>query len=368
MKIGLDARTTQGSFTGDATYWRELIEGLSRLDQEDDIKLYLFPKLAEPQFTLSRPLEKRYLQARNWRTWSLFSFPRALKSDGIELAHVQYSIPPSMPCPVVTTIHDVSFKRYPEFFTFMDRTILDMAVKRAGKAAARILTVSEFQKSEIVELYGISPDKITATHLAAGEQFKPVDRDQARSQLKEEYGIDKNFVLSVGVIQPRKNLQRLLEGYAKLDKEIRSSHKLVIVGKYGWKESGFPKKIEELGLVDDVVLPGHVPYEELPVFYSAAELFVYPSVYEGFGLPPLEAMACGTPVVTGNRSSLPEVVGNAGIMVDPYDPAEFTNAITKVLSDESLRTEMSRKGLAQAKNFSWTKMAEQVLQVYRNIR
>ncbi|HEY3298936.1 MAG TPA: glycosyltransferase family 1 protein, partial [Armatimonadota bacterium] len=183
-------------------------------------------------------------------------------------------------------------------------------------------------------------------------------------ELAEKYGIESDFVLSVGVIQPRKNLPRLLEGYAGLDSSLRASKKLVIVGKYGWLESAFPRKIEELGLSEDVILPGYVQYDELPAFYNAADVFVYPSVYEGFGLPPLEAMACGTPVITGDQSSLPEVVGDAGIMVNPYDAAAFTESMTRLLSDESLRSELSARGLKQAAEFSWTKMASKVLKIY----
>ncbi|HEY3298609.1 MAG TPA: glycosyltransferase, partial [Armatimonadota bacterium] len=160
MRIGLDARPTQGRFTGDATYWRGLIEGLSRIEVEDGIILYFDPKLPDPQMKLEKEFASRNVSAANWRLWSLVSFPSALKKDCADLGHVQYSLPPTMPCPIVTTIHDVSFKRHPQFFTWKDRTILDSAVKRANKKAARILTVSEFQKREMMELYGIAPEKI----------------------------------------------------------------------------------------------------------------------------------------------------------------------------------------------------------------
>jgi glycosyltransferase involved in cell wall biosynthesis len=368
MKIGIDARPTQGEFTGDATYWRGLIHGLSGLEIEDEIILYFDPRLPHPQLNMVRPFTMRYVQAMNWRMWSIFAFPRALKKDRVDLAHVQYSLPPVLPCTMLTSIHDVSFKRHPEFFAWKDRIILDAAVKRAGNRAARILTLSEYQKNEITDLYGISADKIAVIPLAAEEQFQPVDRAAAKRELAEKYGIKSEFILSVGVIQPRKNLPRLLEGYAGLSPQLRATTKLVIVGKRGWLESEFPRKIEELGLSEGVVLPGYVPLDDLQTFYNAAELFVYPSVYEGFGLPPLEAMACGTPAITGNQSSLPEVVGDAGLMVDPYDSNAFTKAITMVLTDESLRTKMSAMGLKQAAKFSWARTAERVLEIYHEAR
>lgn len=367
MRIGIDARTTQGRFTGDATYWRGLIEGLSRLDMDDEIVLYLDANSPAPQLSLARPLETRMISAMNWRTWSLLAFPRALRKDLIDVAHVQYTIPPYMPCPVVTTVHDISFKRHPGFFAWKDRTLLDIGVKRAGTQAAQILAVSEYTKKEIIDLYHISPEKITVIYEGADDQFKPLDRGAARKEVEARYKTGYSFILTVGVIQPRKNLPRLIEGFAKLDKAFRSAHKLVIVGKYGWKESSLLQQIDNLGIASDIVLTGYVPYEELPLFYNAAEVFVYPSVYEGFGLPPLESMACGTPVITGNQSSLPEVLGDAGLMVDPYDPDAFTQAITNIMSSESLRADMSMRGLEQAKKFSWVEMARRVMDLYRTL-
>jgi glycosyltransferase involved in cell wall biosynthesis len=213
----------------------------------------------------------------------------------------------------------------------------------------------------------VSPAKVTLVYPGVDKQFKPIDREAARQLIAEQYGIRAPFVLTVGVIQPRKNLPRLMEAFAKLKGNWQSEHELVIVGKRGWMESGLERRIQRLGLTGHVILTGYVPYERLPAFYSAAEAFVYPSVYEGFGLPPLEAMACGTPVITGDRSSLPEVVGEAGIMVDPYDVDAFIEAMSNVLSSESLKAEMTAQGLKQAGKFSWDEMARQVSVIYREV-
>ena len=365
MRIGIDARTIQGRHTGDGTYWRGLIEGLSRVDSENDYIIYFDARIPQPEIALSASMRVRILAAVTGRMWSAWSFPRALREDGVQLAHVQYTVPPAMPCPVVTTVHDVSFKRLPEYFNLKDRLILDLGMRQADRKAARIIAVSEYTKSEIVSLYGIHPDRIDVTYEGADERFKPMDRDIACEAVKEKYGLKCQFVLTVGVIQPRKNFPRLLEGFAKFKSLGQSEHKLIVAGKYGWKESGLNDLIEKLGITREVVFAGYVPHGDLPIFYNTADLFVYPSVYEGFGLPPLEAMSCGTPVITGNRSSLPEVVGEAGIMVDPYDPGAFGDAISRVLSSESLRTDMSARGLEQAKKFSWDKMARQTVDVYR---
>ena len=365
MKIGIDARPIQGQFTGDSTYWRGLIEALSRLDVV--FVIYLDAKLPEPEISVSKSIPVRILHAPCSRVWSAWTFPRALKEDGVQVAHVQYTIPPRMPCPTVTTIHDVSFKRHPEFFKLKDRLILDWAVKRASKKAARIIAPSKHAKNELIQLYRIDPAKITVTYEGVDAQFRPMDRQVARALVGEKHGIHCPFILTLGVIQPRKNLGRLLEGFARLKGNLESGHKLIIVGKQGWLEADLRRRIDKLGLTEDVILTEHVPYGDLPALYGAADVFVYPSVYEGFGLPPLEAMACGMPVITGDRSSLPEVVGEAGVMVDPYDPEAFAEAMARVLSSESLRSEMSSRGLAQARKFSWDKMARETLAVYHQV-
>lgn len=367
MRIGIDARPIQGRFTGDCTYWRGLIEGLSRLDTDDEYFLYLDARLPKPKIPESKAFRVRFLRALNWRIWSILAFPKALREDRIQVAHVQYTIPPAMPCRTITTIHDVSFKRHPEFFKLKDRFILDMGVERAAKHAARILAVSEYTRKELLALYNISPAKVTLVYSGVDKQFKPMDRVIAADFVGETYGVHAPFVLTVGVIQPRKNLPKLLEAFASLKKIWQSEHVLVVVGKRGWLETSLERRIEQLGLTGDVILTGYVPHEHLPSLYNAADAFVYPSVYEGFGLPPLEAMACGTPIITGNFSSLPEVVGEAGIMVDPHDADAFADAMMNVLSSRSLQGEMYSQGIEQAKKFSWDEMARQVSVIYREV-
>lgn len=365
MRVGIDARPTQGSFTGDATYWRGLITGLSQINSDNEFLLYLHDKLQTPEKPLSPNMRYTLLQGLNWRIWSAYSFPKALKRDRASVAHVQYSIPPFAPCPVITSIHDVSFKRHPEFFSPKDCFILDMGVRLSKHRAARILALSEYTKAEICELYSINENRVDLVYPGVDSLFRPCDREESLELVSAKYNITDPFVLTLGVIQPRKNLSRLLKGFAALKQDRDVRHKLVIVGKYGWMEENLTRTIADLGLTGEVLLTGYAPYEDLPYLYSGADLFVYPSVYEGFGLPPLEAMCCGTPVITGNRSSLPEVVGDAGIMVDPYKPEAFADAISRVLVDESLHADMSRKGLEQSRKFSWERTARQVDAIYR---
>lgn len=365
MIIGIDGRPLQGRFTGDSTYWRGLIGGLSHVDTGDEFIIYLDSGHAKPDIELPKNMRWRTLSAPWGRLWSAWSFPKALRSDKVDVAHVQYNIPPSMPCPTVTTIHDISFKRYPEYFHGKDRLLLDRSVKFAKDHAARIIAVSQFTKNEICELYDADPNGISVTYEGVDDQFRTMPQMEARDTSAEKYSLRFPYVLTVGIIQPRKNFPRLLEGFAKFKENRQSPHKLVIVGKYGWKESSIERRAHELGLGDDVVLTGYVPYEDLPALYNAADVFVYPSVYEGFGLPPLEAMACGTPVITGNQASLPEVVGDAGLMVDPFDADAFADAMDRLLFDRLLRAEMFALGLDQATKFSWDTTAEETLKVYR---
>ncbi len=367
MLIGIDGRTLQGRFTGDSTYWRGLIGGLTRLGVDDRFIIYLDGSRGKPEIDLPENMSFRALNAPWGRLWSAWSFPCALRKDKVDVAHVQYNIPPNMPCPTVTTIHDISFKRYPEFFKPKDRMLLDRSVRFAKENAAHIIAVSQFTKQEIVALYGANADRVSAIYEGVDDQFCTMPQPEALDIISERHHLQVPYILTVGVIQPRKNYPRLLEGFAQLKASRQCPHKLVIVGKYGWKESSLESRVKDLGLGDEVVLTGFVPYEDLPALYNAADVFVYPSVYEGFGLPPLEAMACGTPVITGNQASLPEVVGDAGLMVDPFDADAFAHAMERLIFDRLLRAEMFALGLNQATKFSWDDTAEQTHAVYRGV-
>ncbi len=364
MRVGIDARPVQLQSTGDSTYWRGIIGELAGADPSVEFIIYLNGRHPVPEMPACKNYTLRILNAPSDRLWSIFAFPAALARDKVDLAHVQYTVPPSLPCPVVDTVHDVSFKRYPQFFRLKDRLILDWGTRLGSKKAARILTVSEFTKKEIVELYKVQPERVVVTPLAADTQFKPVNKATAQDTAAEKYGLRYPFILTLGVIQPRKNLPRLLHAFKNVKSTGRFPHKLVIVGKYGWRASEIGELITNLGIGADVVFTGYVPYEDLPILYSAADLFAYPSVYEGFGLPPLEAMACGTPVVTGNKTSLPEVVGDAGIMVDPYSTEALAEGISRVLLDKELRENLSQKGIDRASLFSWKYTAEKIFKTY----
>ena len=253
-------------------------------------------------------------------------------------------------------------RRYPR-----RRVILLRAFENRLRQATRIITVSEHARGEIVELLGVSEEKVTVTYEGAGSQYKPLSISwEKQVEFQAKYNLPERFLLYVGTIEPRKNLERLIEAYYVYKREEPNSElKLVLAGGKGWLYEGICTRVQELHLEQDIVFTGYVDGEDLPFLYNMAIAFVYPSLYEGFGLPPLEAMSCGTPVISSNTSSIPEVVGEAGILIDPYQVNDLAAAIYKVAGSLSLQDELSRKGLERAQLFSWKKCAEETLQVYR---
>jgi len=305
--------------------------------------------------------------------WEQVVQPFALRKEKVDLLHALAFVTPLLsPCPSVVTVYDLSFLLYPESFKRLKRLYLGLFTRLSARKARRIIAISESTKRDVVRLLGVPSEKVDAVYCGKDAAFRPLVRDQVAT-FRAKHGLPERFVLFVGTIEPRKNVTRLIEAFANLHtctlahlQTCRLANlKLVIGGAKGWFYEDVFARVEELGLEGEVVFPGYIPVSELPLWYNAAELFVYPSLYEGFGLPLLEAMACGTPVVTANTSSLPEVVGEAGLTVDPLDVDGLAEAMRRVLGDEALRQEMRERGLQRAEGFSWMKAAQETVQVYR---
>jgi len=269
----------------------------------------------------------------------------------------------------VVSIHDLSFEHLPQTFNRRSRTQLRLTVRHSAKRANRILSLSEHTRCDIIETYRVNASRVAAIPLAAPEHFAPVDDNRELQRVRDNYGIDGDYILSVGSIQPRKNLARLIRAYALLrgDGPTDKLPKLVLAGKCAWLYDETLRTLDETGLKEAVVLTGYVPEADLPALYSGALCFVYPSYFEGFGLPPLEAMKCGAPVIVGNRTSLPEVVGDAALLVDPFDTEAIAAAIKQVLKDSELREQLSLKGRERATAFSWRETARKTLMVYEQV-
>ena len=378
MRVGIDARTLSGRFTGDRTYWRGLLAGLGAVDRENEYFLYLkTPLEGDAPPGLGPNFRWRIVpKPHNDALWMLRGFPRALREDGIDVAHTQYNVPLlGAPCPVVTTVHDVTFRLFPDLFLPRDRWILNTFVPRSMRRAARVIADSESTRRDIVRLYRphIPAEKVTTILLAADPRFQPPAHGQesAWAASNEKYGLGgRPYLLAVGVLQPRKNLALLLDAFAlvKLG-PTPPPHRLVIVGKRGWKNEELDKHLATLpeAVRREIVWPGYVADDDLPTLYGGADALCYPSRYEGFGLPPLEAMACGCPVLCSRVSSLPEVVGDAGILLPPDNSNAWANALDKLLANPAVRARWRERGPERAALFSWEKTARETLQVYQQV-
>jgi glycosyltransferase involved in cell wall biosynthesis len=285
----------------------------------------------------------------------------------VDVLHVQYTAPPFCRVPVVVTIHDLAFERMPETFTRRGSFQLKLTVRRTAKKAARIATVSEYSRQDLLDIYKLPPEKVVVTYNGVESSFTPRPSVPNEAEgVRRRFGVSRDFLLAVGSLQPRKNLVRLIRAYARLRSEREDFRsQLVIVGRKLWLASEIFDEVKRQRWADDVILTGYVADEDLPALYRAARAFVYPSLFEGFGLPPLEAMACGTPVVTSDVSSLPEITGDAALLIDPNDERALANALIEVVNNDRLRAELREKGIAQAKKFTWRDAAEKTLRLYQ---
>ncbi len=294
--------------------------------------------------------------------WEQAFQPLALKRAKVELLHSLAFVGPLLsPCPFLVTVYDLSFLLYPGSFRLWNRLYLSTFTRISVKKARRVIAISENTKRDIVKLLGVDEGKVRVTYCGYDESLKPLPPAEVE-EFRRRKGLPERFILFLGTIEPRKNLVRLLEAFSKVKRE---GVKLVLAGGLGWGYGPILASMEKLNLKSDVLLPGFVPPEEKVYWYNAAEVFVYPSLYEGFGLPPLEAMACGTPVVASNAASLPEVVGDGGILVDPFDPDAMAEALSMLLSNPEERERLKGKGLRQAQKFSWEQMARETVNIYR---
>jgi len=370
LRIAIDAHAVGAKLGGNESYAVNLIEALAQIDSANHYTIYITTDEARERFQGRWPNFK--VRATLPHT-PLIRIPLTLSAElrknPVDVLHVQFTAPPFCPCPVVVSIHDLSFEHLPQTFKRRSRTQLRLTVRHSARRAARIISLSEHGRRDIIETYGITAERVSAIPLAAPSHFAPVQDVRELQRVRHNYGIDGDYILSVGSIQPRKNLARLVQAYASLrgNKSADKLPKLVLVGKCGWLYDETLRALEETGVADTVVLTGYVPQEDLPALYSGSLCFVYPSYFEGFGLPPLEAMKCGAPVIVGNKTSLPEVVGDAALAVDPFDVEAIASAMKRVIESPALRDELSIKGQARAKTFDWRETARKTLAIYQEV-
>lgn len=286
---------------------------------------------------------------------------RARRRWGADLLHVQYVRPPRSDVPVLTTIHDISFEHFPDLFTRRTRLRMRATIPWSARHSALVLTGSEHARGDLVRAYGLAPERVVVTPYAADRRFRRLEAAEA-DRLMVGLKLPQSYLLCVGNLQPRKNLRRLLEAFAALRAEIRPP--LVVVGQPAWLYDDVYETVRRLGIGADVHFTGFVSTEQLVAIYSRAQAFAYPSLYEGFGLPVLEALACGVPTLTSNRSSLPEVAGDAALQTDPEDVDAIAAGLERVICDEGLRRELAELGPRQAAQFSWERCATGTARAY----
>jgi glycosyltransferase involved in cell wall biosynthesis len=294
--------------------------------------------------------------------WEQAIQPWALREAGVDLLHGLALVgPAASACPFVVTVHDLSFVFYPQNFQLLKRLYLQFFTRLSVRRARRVIAISENTKRDVVQQYGISADRVDLIYYGLDPIFRPLPSDQV-ARFRAERQLPERFMLFVGTLEPRKNVVRLIEAYAQLPRERPP---LLLVGGKGWLYDDIFARVEDLDLSGEVRFVGYVSAEELPWWYNAADLFVYPSLYEGFGLPPLEAMACGTPVVSSTVSSLPEVVGSGGLLVDPTDTEALASAMKRLVTDRDTHESIRAAGLARAQTFSWDEAAGRTADSYR---
>jgi glycosyltransferase involved in cell wall biosynthesis len=369
MRIALDAIPLAGAKTGIGHYTDALAEWLARINRNHQYELLSpFDFAFDARNGKPENLSKRYFPVRSvFRKWWLIGLPAMLQISPVDLFHgTNYCIPVIAPCPTVVTIHDMSLYAQSNTHESINVARGKRRIPIMARRASVIIAPSEWTKQEIVKYLGTRPEKIRVIYEAAREKMEPLPLP-ACLEVIERHQIRRPYLLYVGTIEPRKNLLTLIRAYDEMLKASAHRPQLVLCGGRGWLDDGVFKLVEELRLQDQVRFTGYVDDADLPALYSAAEVFVYPSLYEGFGLPPLEAMACGTPVVVSNSSSLPEVVANAGLTHDSHNYRALAECIIRLFSDAGTHDHFKCAGLEQASHFSWERAARETQVIYDEV-
>jgi glycosyltransferase involved in cell wall biosynthesis len=385
MRIGINALFLQKPATGMGQHLLHLLQGLDALAEKDQQYVLLAPRFRRaytvnaPQFSdRFREVEAVSTLARLGENveqvwWEQAGIVRAGARESIDLLHCPYwSNPLWSPWPTVVTVHDVIQFVLKEYAWRKISRVYFGLVSRAARRADAIITVSECSKRDIVKLLRVPPERIHVIGNAVDDDdFHPVRDAWLLASVRERYGIGSRFILYFGGFDLRKNVPRLIEAYARLPEHLRREYQLVVAGRY--HNLGHPlfpdprETVRRLGLEGNVVFTGQIREQDKAPLFSAATVFAFPSLYEGFGIPVLEAMACGTPVLTSNLSALPEVAGDAGLLVDPYDTDGIAQGLVDLLDHQERREELARRGLERARRFTWRQVAEQTVRVYQSV-
>jgi len=374
MKIGIDCSPVLYKKTGVGNYVHNLLLNLAKIDKDNMYILFAQSlrhldkkKITEYNFEHKKVVGLRIPKPFLDLCWYKLRFPPIeFFTNEVDIFHSNFYSPSMKRGKSIITIYDMSFYVYPELQTKAVQKFRSKVLKSCD-SASKVITISNFSKKEILKYINVPEEKIEVIY--PGIDLHKHKLDISENNILKEYSLPKDYILFVGTIEPRKNLENLVKAFNLLinNKKYKKKYDLVIVGKLGWKYEGFLKTLETLGIKDKVKLLGYIPNDELPAIYKHASVFVYPSIYEGFGLPVLEAMVYGTPVITSNVSSLPEATGDAALLVNPHDEKQIAEGMYKVLSDPELKRQLIKRGRKQVKKFSWLETARRTLKLYEEV-
>lgn len=378
MLIGIDARFAIGKRRGIGNYSLGLIQNLAEIDGINEYFLYVDKKDMENVLPQKNNFRTKRLYPSNYLVWEQVMLPLQAKKDKLDILHCTGNTAPICLCDkikLISTIHDISYLKsysvvpksgylYQKIGRIYRKNIVPISLKRVD----RVITVSQFAKKDMLENLQIFLEKkITVTYLGTGDLFKPVPKEDAKSFVKSRFGIKNEFILNIGGVDPQKNTKFIVENLLKLKEEENIVEKIVIVGFSNWQTTEICKLLQKSKFREDFIFIGFIEGKDIVCLYNAASVFIFPSLYESFGIPPLEAMACGTPVITSKTGAIPEITGRAALLIEPRAGEQLRSALLKVLNDKNLRNELIARGLEQVKKFSWRKMAEETLEIYKSV-
>ena len=372
MRIGINGHLLSFEETyrqaGVSRYIEALLRELPRVAPHDELVVFTGPDAARDERAFDPKIEWRHSGLPTGKplvrvVWEQTMGPLATRRARVDVMHFPVnvvSLPPG--APQVVTVHDLAFHHFPEQYPAAKQRYLRLMTRLSVSRARRVIAVSEATRQDIIRLYGLPAERIVTVPNGIGSEMQPLPPDEV-AEFRREQGLPEDFLLFLGTLQPRKNLETLLRAYATITNDV--DWPLIVAGGTGWQYDRIFQLVRQLELVERVRFVGYVAGTQLPLWYNAATLFVYPSLYEGFGLPVLEAMACGTPVIAANTSSLPEVAGDAGLLVDPRSVRGLASTMLMVARDGELRQQLGQRGRERAREFSWTRTAELTVEVYR---
>lgn len=366
LKIGIDSTPLLGQRSGVGHYTSRLLRSLMQTTNWEYLLYSNRPLQPLPHPLNTATQSRQYFPTSRW-VWMQTILPSIIRRSQPALCHFTNALAPLwQPQPYVLTIHDASLFTHSQYHPRARRLTMKTLLPIVARRASALITVSQHAQQDIAQALNIPPEKIHVIYEASAEHFQPITNPAELQRVRRTHNLPQQFILYVGTIEPRKNLHRLLRAFHNA-RRAGYPHHLVLAGPRGWMMDDFEQEIESLGLNNVVHYLGYVPTNDLPSLFSLATLFAFPSLYEGFGLPPLEAMACGTPVLTSNRSSLAEICGDAAHLINPECEDCLTRGLTDLLDDADYRHSLSQRGLARAQTFSWERTARETAQVYNQV-